>query len=96
MTFGKSRFDRKYEWELIRYATSRHVVGGAGKLLKYFERTYRPKNIITYADRRWSQGNMYERIGFTKIRETAPSYFYEKNNAVLWRYKCQKHKLKNF
>ena len=55
MTFGKPRFNKNYEWELIRYATSKHVIGGAGKLLTYFERTYKPKSIITYADRRFSQ-----------------------------------------
>ena len=55
MTFGKPRFNKNYEYELIRYATSKHVIGGAGKLLKYFERNYKPKSIITYSDRRFSQ-----------------------------------------
>ena len=66
MTFGKPRFNKNYEWELIRYATKSgyHVLGGAGKLLKYFERNYNPKSIITYADRSYSQGNMYKQIGF--------------------------------
>ena len=64
MSFGKPRFNKNYEWELIRYATSKHVIGGAGKLLKYFERIYKPKSIITYADRRFSQGNMYFQLGF--------------------------------
>ena len=55
MTFGKPRFNKNYEYELIRYATSKHVIGGASKLLKYFEHVYKPKSIITYADRRFSQ-----------------------------------------
>ena len=55
ITFGKPRFNKNYEYELIRYATSKHVIGGATKLLKYFERNYKPKSIITYADRRFSQ-----------------------------------------
>jgi hypothetical protein len=55
MTFGKPRFNKNYEYELIRYATSKHVICGASKLLKYFERVYKPKSIITYADRRFSQ-----------------------------------------
>lgn len=59
MTFGKPRFNKNYEWELIRYATSKHVCGGAGKLLKYFERKYKPFSIISYADRCWSKGNLY-------------------------------------
>ena len=38
MTFGKPRFNKNYEYELIRYATKSgyHILGGAGKLLKYF------------------------------------------------------------
>lgn len=55
MTFGKPRFNKNYEYELIRYATSKQVIGGASKLLKYFERNYKPESIITYADRCYSQ-----------------------------------------
>ena len=52
------------------------VIGGADKLLKYFIRTHKPKNIISYADRRWSQGNLYEKLGFTFIHNSKPSYSY--------------------
>lgn len=40
MTFGKCRFDRKHEWEMLRFCNrlGHHVIGGAGKLLKYFEK----------------------------------------------------------
>ena len=74
MTFSKPRFNKNYEWKLSRYATSKHVIGGAGKLLKYFERTYKPKNIITYVDRKFSQGNMYYKLGFTLTDYISPSY----------------------
>jgi hypothetical protein len=96
MTFGKPRFNNNYEYELIRYATKSryHVLGGAGKLLKYFERNYNPKNIITYADRSYSQGNMYKQIGFTLVKISEPSYVWIKGNEILSRYQCQKHKLK--
>lgn len=98
MTFGKSRFNKNYEYELIRFCSliNTTVVGGASKLLKYFENTYKPKSLISYANRRWSQGNLYEKLGFEKIRETKPNYFYFKggDNSVLEsRNKYQKHKL---
>jgi len=66
MTFGKPRFNKKYEWELLRFSTElgHHVPGGASKLLKHFERNYNPKSLISYADRRWSQGKLYEALGF--------------------------------
>ena len=94
MTFSKSRFNKKYEYELIRYATSKQVIGGAGKLLKYFERTYKPKSIITYADRRFSQGNMYNKLGFKLDHISKLNYLWIKDNKILTRYQCQKHKLK--
>ena len=97
MTFGKPRFNKKYEYELIRYATKSrfHILGGAGKLLKYFERNYKPKSIITYADRSYSQGNMYRKIGFNLNKTTSPGYYWIKGNEILTRYQCQKHKLKD-
>ena len=35
MSFGKSRFNKQYHWELLRYASKDCVIGGAGKLLAY-------------------------------------------------------------
>lgn len=93
MTFGKPRFNKEYQYELIRYATNRHVIGGAGKVLNYFEKNYKPESLITYADRCWSKGNMYEKLGFIKKGITQPNYVYIKNDMVLNRYQCQKHKL---
>ena len=95
MTFGKPRFNKNYEWELIRYATAKHIIGGAGKLLKYFERNYKPKSIITYADRRFSQGNMYYKLGFTTINFTEINYWWITDDLRLSRYQTQKHKFKN-
>jgi hypothetical protein len=99
MTLGKSRFSKKYQWELIRMASKKNitVVGGAGKLLKYFERQYDPESLISYANRRWSQGGVYETLGFDFSHCTKPNYFYfEKGSYVLEsRIKFQKHKLKD-
>ena len=95
MTFCKSRFNKKFEWELSRFSSSKHVIGGAGKLLKYFERVYKPKSLITYADRRYSQGNLYFKLGFTFDHFSLPNYFYTKNQIKLSRIQCQKHKLKD-
>ena len=96
MTFGKPRFNKNYEYELIRYATKSgyQVLGGAGKLLSYFERNYNPKNIITYADRSYSQGNMYKQIGFKYYSQTTPNYNWVKGSFIISRYQSQKHRLK--
>lgn len=94
MTFGKPRFNKNYDWELLRYCTlgSVNVIGGAGKLLSFFIKS-RGGNIITYADRRWSQGGLYEKLGFEFLTNTSPNYFYVRNTERLSRYSTQKHKL---
>jgi hypothetical protein len=99
ITFGKCRFDKKHEWELLRFCNKLgyHIPGSASKLLKYFERNYQPKSLVSYADRRWSCGKVYEKLGFKFIHTSAPNYWYFKNNSLLLesRVKYQKHKLKN-
>ena len=95
MTFGKPRFNKNYEWELIRYATSKHVCGGAGKLLMYFERNYSPSSIISYADRCWSKGNLYRQLEFEELAPSKPGYVWTNHEIVLPRYQCQKKTLKS-
>lgn len=96
MTFGKSRFNKNYDWELLRYVTigSFNIVGGAGKLLSYFRKNYQG-SIISYADRRWSQGNLYYQLGFILLSSSEPAYFYAKDGMRYSRVMFQKHKLKN-
>ena len=96
MTFGKCRFDKKHEWEMLRFCSKLgyHIPGGAGKLLKYFERNYNPKSLVSYADRRWSTGKLYKALDFKLDHVSAPNYWYWKNNYTLFsRNKFQKHKL---
>ena len=94
MTFGKSRFNKNYDWELIRFASllGVTVVGGASKLLTYFKKRH-SGSIISYADRRYSNGKLYESIGFIKKENSAPNYFWINGMKRYSRYQCQKHKL---
>ena len=97
MTFSKPRFNKKYEYELIRFASKRNytVIGGASKLWKYFVNKYNPKSVITYANRRFSNGALYYKLGFNFIEKTQPNYFYFKHGEfkLYNRIKFQKHKL---
>jgi hypothetical protein len=86
MTFGKKRASLGNkniggEYELLRFCNKLNtiVVGGGDKLLKYFIKNYHPKNILTYADRRYSQGNLYEHLGFNFMGNTRPNYWYFNN-----------------
>jgi len=85
MTFDKSEGRKKMpngEWNLSRFCNLKNttIMGGFSKLLKYFIKTYSPNRIISYADRSWSEGNVYTKNGFTKISETRPDYKYLVNN----------------
>lgn len=75
---GKSHING--EWELSRFATIANfsIVGGAGKLLKYFEKKWQPIKITSYADKRWSEGGLYFKLGFNKARDSKPNYWYFK------------------
>lgn len=95
MSFSKSRYNKKYDWELIRYASDQTIVGGSSKLFKHFIDQYSPKSIISYADLRWNTGEMYEKIGMYYQHTTHPNYWYIIDGSLVHRSKFQKHKLKN-
>ena len=82
-------------YELLRFCTKRgvSVIGGASKLLKYFIKTVNPHHIVSYADRRWSEGDMYKKIGFKWIRNTKPNYYYIVDKKRENRFKYRKSEL---
>lgn len=73
MTFGKPRYNKNYEYELIRYCTSANIIGGSEKLLTHFLKAYNCKSIISYCDLSKFSGKTYERLGFEIIRKGSPS-----------------------
>lgn len=83
MSFGKARYSDA-EYELLRYSTVNTVVGGASKLFKYFIRKYKPKMVVSYADRCWSQGNLYRKLGFEDVtrRDRNVGYYYVAQTGV--------------
>jgi hypothetical protein len=97
MTFSKRKIFGNTEWELVRFSTSTHIVGGFTKLLKWFEINYNPKTIITYALNHWvdTDTNVYLKNGFKSIGKSFPSYHYLKNGIRYNRINFQKHKLKD-
>lgn len=75
MTFSKHRFGKISKWEMVRFV-SVGVVGGGGKLLEAFAREHRGDICLSYADQRYSDGNIYEKLGFSLMHETKPNYWY--------------------
>jgi hypothetical protein len=97
MSFSKPRSNKKYEWEIYRFCNKLNinVVGGATKLFKYFINKYSPKSIISYADFRYSYGDLYKKLGMFELNLTEPNYYYFNKSKLLLesRIKYQKHKL---
>jgi predicted nucleic-acid-binding Zn-ribbon protein len=88
MTFCKRRValgkkkTQEGEYELSRYCGNFnfYVIGGASKLLKYFERNYNPTKIVTYADKNRSCGDLYIKLGFEHTHDSSPNYWYFKSH----------------
>lgn len=83
MTFGAPRKNMNGEnkdghYEMIRFCNKLNinVVGGASKLFSYFIKTIAPREVISYCDRRFYLGNIYNLMGFKLTHISAPSYFY--------------------
>lgn len=67
-------------WELVRYATSINVVGGFSKLLHHFCSSNNWTTIVTFADNRWSDGELYIKTGWVYDGSLAPDYTYCPDN----------------
>lgn len=103
MTFSKSRYDSKYEFELLRFANKigYTVIGGASKLLKHFEVTVRPHSIMSYSNRNFSKTgdkSLYYLLGFHFIKHTKPMYMWVNSYTCdkLSRYQTQVSKLRKY
>ena len=81
MSFSKSRYAQA-DWELIRYASTGSVVGGASRLFTAFVKQFHPSTVVSYANRCWSWGGMYEKLGFveTTVKQLNAGYWYVKND----------------
>ena len=97
MTFGFPRFNKEYEFEIIRlcYKDNITVIGGTEKLFKYFIDKYNPTSVISYCNISKFDGSTYQNIGFTLDHISAPGYVWvdTSTNTILSRYQTQKSRL---
>ena len=65
-------------WELSRYCSkiNLRIIGGANKILNYFRTLHRGKELTTFSDLRWTEGKIYENLGFAFKQENPPSCSY--------------------
>ena len=76
-----------------------HALDVLKNYLNIFIENYKPKSIISYANRRWAfkNKNIYQKLKFQYQSESEPNYYYFKLNdlKLYHRVNFQKHKLKN-
>jgi len=70
------RHCRSAEW--VRYASRPHisVVGGMSKLLSTFVTEHHPDDVMSYANKDWSEGAAYTKLGFKAAGETPVQYYW--------------------
>ncbi|PWJ41981.1 hypothetical protein [Sediminitomix flava] len=88
MSFSKPRPIHRNGKEVLSYELIRHcnklgytVTGGMSKLLKHFIREIQPEDIMSYVDRDWSDGSVYEKMGFKLLETTPPMEFWINPNS---------------
>lgn len=89
MTFSGSDLSKSYkanngQWELNRFCVKKgwSIPGVASKLLKYFERNNDWVEVMSFADRRWSDGGLYRALGFEFVHDSKPTYWYFKIGTI--------------
>lgn len=81
-TFKKTNISKGGDgtmWELSRFCSklNTRVAGGASKLISAFQKFNEDGlDLLSYADRRWSSGKLYETLGFSFAGTSPPSYWY--------------------
>lgn len=92
MTLGTPRYNRKFQYEMLRFCTQGSVIGAASKLFAHFKKIYNPVSVISYSDNRWGSGRVYESLGFSRKHSTV-GYSYTDYKTRYDRVKFQKHRL---
>lgn len=95
MTFGINRFRKDNTIELLRFCNKLNltVIGGASRLFVNAMKYNNWKEVISYADRSWSTGGLYKKLGFNLVGSTPANYYYIVDNKRENRFKYRKSKL---
>lgn len=100
MTFGAyrrslGRANVSGQFEMYRFCNrvGWTVPGGASRLFSEFTRDVSPSSVISYADRRWSQGGLYVAIGFKLESTTSPNFWWIDGDRRSHRFKFTKREM---
>ena len=75
MAFGRPRYNKSCEYELLRYCVRPdvNIIGGSSKLFKQAINDLNANSVVSYCDLSKFTGNVYEKLGFTLHRKADPS-----------------------
>ena len=76
MTFKKNSRLGKIELNRFCNKLNTNIIGGASKLFKYFLDNYDYNEVVSYADRSYSNGGLYRQLGFEYNYKTIQNYHY--------------------
>lgn len=64
-----------YEWTRFASLPGIRINGGMGKMLRHFINEVKPDDIMSYADLEWSEGKVYQELGFDLEDRKGPVLF---------------------
>jgi len=86
MTFGQPRFNKKYEWELVRLCFKPNITiqGGVSKMWNYFKTTYNPTSCICYLNLNLGGDNIHlDDFKFVKYNKPAGYWIHLKTGRTI-------------
>ena len=96
----KSKGNQYTSAELVRFASKEGytITGGLSKLIKHFMNLKKPNDLMSYADRDWSLGKGYDKLGFELTATTEPAYLFvdEKTKSRYFPHRLPKNILSAF
>ena len=85
-------------WNLTRFATDNKYIcrGVGGKLFSYFVKNFKPIEVKSFADRRWTldkDNNLYTKLGFKLDKILEPDYRYVNGKERIHKFNFRKNAL---
>jgi len=95
MSFANRKLYKNNGTELMRFCNilNTSVIGGASKLFKHYIDNYDYIEIISYSNNDIGSGNMYDKLGFTYIKDTVSNYWWVIDDVREYRFKWSKQEL---
>lgn len=85
MSFGKPRYNKNYDFELLRLCTKyqAEVVGGASRLFAQFKRDNPTASVLSYCDRSKFSGSVYTKLGMNLKNVSPPAKVWSKGSQYI-------------